>query len=78
MTAMVLALGVGALLSIGVLIGMSIDTESQRVEWREVARERRERNEERRRLQAERWRLHEERRGPTDQGRLNDVDEGDD
>jgi hypothetical protein len=68
MTAMVLALGVGALLSIGVLIGMSIDTESQRVEWREVAR----------RLQAERWRLHEERRGPTDQGRLNDVDEGDD
>ncbi|MGH3585626.1 MAG: hypothetical protein ACRDQ0_04835 [Pseudonocardia sp.] len=62
MTTVIVVVGIALLVGIAVLVGISMDTEAQRVHWREVARERRERNEERRTVHAERLRLHEERR----------------
>ncbi|MFP5020982.1 hypothetical protein [Pseudonocardia phyllosphaerae] len=45
-TSLVLTFGVLALVWIALLIGASMDTESQRREWRRIARERRLRREE--------------------------------
>ena len=42
MTALVLVGGVGLLMALAVCIGVSMDTQAQRREWRRVARARRE------------------------------------
>jgi hypothetical protein len=62
MNVMIIAIGITVLIGLGILVGVSMDTEAQRVEWREVAHERRERREELAALQQERKRLRLERR----------------
>lgn len=62
MTTLIIIVGILVLVGLAVAIGASLDTDAQRVEWREVARERKERNSELRALQDERERLQDERR----------------
>ena len=62
MTYLVALLGIILLVGFAIAVGMELDTELQRVERREVARERLRRNDELRRLRDERLRLEEERR----------------
>ena len=61
MNAVIGSVGVVILLGLAVLVGTSIDTEAQRVEWREVAEERRAHKRELETLRQERERLREER-----------------
>lgn len=61
--------GVILLVGLSVAMGTQLDTDRQRVGWREVARERRGRTEDLRRLREERRRLAEERRRLRDERR---------
>ena len=62
MNALVAGLGVALLLTLAVLIGASLDTEAQRVQWRHLATERRLRAEELRQIEELRQQVREERR----------------
>jgi hypothetical protein len=53
--------GIVVLVGLAVLVGTSMDTETQRVEWREIAQERRVRRQELEALRRERERVREER-----------------
>jgi hypothetical protein len=57
----VVFVGIAMLVGLATLIGFGMDTEARRVEWREVASERRLRNDELRTLREERLQLHQER-----------------
>jgi hypothetical protein len=62
MNATVAVVGIGLLLYFAVLVGVSMDTEGQRAQWRHSADERRALAEERQRLEAVRQSVAEERR----------------
>jgi hypothetical protein len=62
MTTLVAVAGIILLIGFALAVGTEMDTELQRIERREVARERRLRNDQLHRLRDERLRLEEERR----------------
>jgi hypothetical protein len=60
MNAVIIAVGTIVLIGLGIVIGVSTDTEAHRVRWRETAHERRERRAELAAMEHERRRLREQ------------------
>jgi hypothetical protein len=60
--AVIIAVGTIVLVGLGIVIGVSTDTEAHRVHWREIAHVRKERRGELAALEHERKRLREQRR----------------
>jgi predicted nuclease with TOPRIM domain len=67
MNTVIIAVGTIVLIGLGIVIGVSTDTEAHRVHWREIAHERRERRGELAALEHERERLREQRRKLTEE-----------
>jgi hypothetical protein len=67
MSATIASIGLFALIWLAVLVGASLDSEAQRIQWREVARERRSRNDEILRLKELLREMHDERRQLNDE-----------